>query len=78
MKLTYTVEDDYGVVAAGADVKRDRSAEKPVDPKKAWAQPEAAEGPAPAAASARRKSRCACRAPRRRKAQTYIDFGPHP
>ncbi len=27
MKLTYSVEDDYGVVSAGADVKRDRSAE---------------------------------------------------
>ena len=49
MKLTYSAEDDYGVVSAGVDVKRDRSAEKPVDPKKAWAQPEVAEGSAPAA-----------------------------
>ncbi|MEI9900759.1 MAG: DUF4175 family protein [Hyphomicrobium sp.] len=47
LKLSYKVEDDYGVVSAGVDLKRDRSAEKPVDPKKAWAQPEPLKGPRP-------------------------------
>ena len=77
MKLTYSVEDDYGVVAAGADVKRDRSAEKPVDPKKAWAQPEALKGPRP---PLERPPEITLRLPRpsQKEAQTYIDFGPHP
>jgi uncharacterized protein (TIGR02302 family) len=77
MKLTYAVEDDYGVVAAGADVKRDRSAEKPVDPKKAWAQPEALKGPRP---PLERPPEITLRLPRpsQKEAQTYIDFGPHP
>ncbi len=77
MKLTYTVEDDYGVVSAGADVKRDRSAEKPVDPKKAWAQPEALKGPRP---PLERPPEITLRLPRpsQKEAQTYIDFGPHP
>jgi uncharacterized protein (TIGR02302 family) len=77
MKLTYSVEDDYGVVAAGADVKRDRSGEKPVDPKKAWAQPEALKGPRP---PLERPPEITLRLPRpsQKEAQTYIDFGPHP
>ena len=77
MKLTYSVEDDYGVVSAGADVKRDRSAEKPVDPKKAWAQPEVLKGPRP---PLERPPEITLRLPRasQKEAQTYIDFGPHP
>ncbi len=77
MKLTYTVEDDYGVVSAGADVKRDRSAEKPVDPKKAWAQPEVLKGPRP---PYERPPEITLRLPRpaQKQAETYIDFGPHP
>ncbi|KAB2939407.1 MAG: TIGR02302 family protein [Hyphomicrobium sp.] len=77
MKLTYSAEDDYGVVSANADVKRDRSAEKPVDPKKAWAQPQVLKGPRP---PYERPPEIALRLPRpsQKEAQTYIDFGPHP
>jgi uncharacterized protein (TIGR02302 family) len=77
MKLTYSVEDDYGVVSAGVDLKRDRSAEKPVDAKKAWAQPEALKGPRP---PLERPPEITLRLPRpsQKEAQTYIDFGPHP
>lgn len=77
MKLTYTVEDDYGVVSAGVDVKRDRSAEKPVDPKKAWAQPEVLKGPRPPYEP---PPEITLRLPRpaQKQAETYIDFGPHP
>jgi uncharacterized protein (TIGR02302 family) len=77
MKLTYTAEDDYGVVSANADVKRDRSADKPVDPKKAWAQPEALKGPRP---PYEKPPEIPLRLPRpsQKEAQTYIDFGPHP
>lgn len=77
MKLTYTVEDDYGVVSAGVDVKRDRSAEKPVDPKKAWAQPKILQGPRPPHEP---PPEITLRLPRpsQKQAETYIDFGPHP
>ena len=77
MKLTYSVEDDYGVVSAGVDLKRDRSAEKPVDAKKAWAQPEVLKGPRP---PLERPPEITLRLPRasQKEAQTYIDFGPHP
>lgn len=77
MKLTYSAEDDYGVVSANADVKRDRSGEKPVDPKKAWAQPQVLKGPRP---PYERPPEIALRLPRpsQKEAQTYIDFGPHP
>ncbi len=77
MKLTYSVEDDYGVVSAGVDLKRDRSAEKTIDAKKAWAQPEALKGPRP---PLERPPEITLRLPRpsQKEAQTYIDFGPHP
>lgn len=77
MKLTYTVDDDYGVVSADVDVKRDRSAEKPVDPKKAWAQPEVLKGPRPPHEP---PPEITLRLPRpgQKQAETYIDFGPHP
>ncbi|WP_072370844.1 TIGR02302 family protein [Hyphomicrobium sp. NDB2Meth4] len=77
MKLTYTVEDDYGVVSASADVKRDRSAEKPVDPSKAWAQPKVLQGPRPPHEP---PPEITLRLPRpsQKQAETYIDFGPHP
>lgn len=78
MKLTYSAEDDYGVVSANADVKRDRSGgEKPVDPKKAWAQPQVLKGPRP---PHERPPEIALRLPRpsQKEVQTYIDFGPHP
>jgi uncharacterized protein (TIGR02302 family) len=77
MKLTYTAEDDYGIVSANAEVKRDRSAEKAVDPKKVWAQPEVLKGPRP---PYERPPEITLRLPRpsQKEAQTYIDFGPHP
>jgi len=77
MKLTYTAEDDYGVVSANADVKRDRSEEKPADPKKAWTIPKALKGPRP---PYERPPEITLRLPRpgQKEAQTYIDFGPHP
>ena len=74
MKLTYSVEDDYGVVSAGVDVKRDRSAEKKADPEKAWAQPGSLEGSAPAAGAAA-GDHLAPAASFEKEAQTYIDFG---
>jgi uncharacterized protein (TIGR02302 family) len=77
MKLNYTVEDDYGVVSAGVDLKRDRSEEKPVDPKMAWTQPEVLKGPRPPHEP---PPEITLRLPRpgQKDAQTYIDFGPHP
>jgi uncharacterized protein (TIGR02302 family) len=77
MKLTYKVEDDYGVVSAGVDVKRDRSADKPVDPNKAWTIPDALKGPRPPEEA---PPEITLRMPRpsQKEAQTYIDFGPHP
>jgi uncharacterized protein (TIGR02302 family) len=77
MKLTYSAEDDYGVVSAGVDLKRDRSAEKPVDAKKAWAQPEVLKGPRP---PLERPPEITLRLPRpgQKEQQTYVDFGPHP
>jgi uncharacterized protein (TIGR02302 family) len=77
MKLTYSVEDDYGVLSAGVDVKRDRSADKPVDPKKAWAQPDVLKGPRP---PYERPPEITLRLPRpaQKQAETYVDFGPHP
>jgi uncharacterized protein (TIGR02302 family) len=43
MKLTYKVEDDYGV--ASAQAKLDKAKKKAVDPSKAWAQTEPLKGP---------------------------------
>lgn len=77
MKLNYTVEDDYGVVSAGVDVKRDRSGDKPVDPKKAWTIPDALKGPRPPEDP---PPEITLRLPRpgQKQAETYVDFGPHP
>ncbi|MGQ0673317.1 MAG: TIGR02302 family protein [Hyphomicrobium sp.] len=43
MKLTYKVEDDYGV--ASAEARLEKSKKKAVDPAKAWAQAEPLKGP---------------------------------
>ncbi|HYD14814.1 MAG TPA: TIGR02302 family protein, partial [Hyphomicrobium sp.] len=43
LKLTYKVEDDYGVSSAG--VKLQKLKEPPPDPKMAWARPEPPSGP---------------------------------
>lgn len=45
MKLSYTLADDYGVVAAEA--KLDRVPPSPGDPEKAWARPAPPKGPRP-------------------------------
>ncbi|MEI9900536.1 MAG: DUF4175 family protein [Hyphomicrobium sp.] len=74
MKLTYTIEDDYGVVSAGVDVKRDRSADKPLDPKKAWAVPDVLKGPRPPYEPLL-KSPCGCRAPGRSRAKPMSTLG---
>lgn len=79
LKLTYKVEDDYGVVAAGAKVKKAqaKAQEKPTDPAKAWAKGEELKGPRP---PLERPPEITLRLPRatQKEAQTYIDFGPHP
>lgn len=43
LKLTYKVEDDYGVASAGVNLKR--LADPAPDPAKAWARPEPPSGP---------------------------------
>ena len=75
LKLTYTVEDDYGVVSAGAKLKKVK--QKAPDPAKAWAQPNVLQGPRP---PLERPPAITLRLPRAstHEAQTYIDFGPHP
>ena len=77
MKLTYTVEDDYGVVSAEAKVKKLPAAEKKADPAKDWARPEALKGPRP---PLERPPAITLHLPRpsTKEAQTYIDFAPHP
>lgn len=79
MKLTYSVEDDYGVASAGAEVKRDLDAEsaKPRGPEFDWTTPEVLKGPRP---PYERPPEITLRLPRapQKEAQTYIDFAPHP
>lgn len=80
LKLTYNVEDDYGVVAAGATVKKappTQTTDKPADPAMAWAKGEGLTGPRP---PLERPPEITLRLPRasQKEAQTYIDFGPHP
>jgi uncharacterized protein (TIGR02302 family) len=77
LKLSYTVEDDYGVVAAEAKLKRTNSEDKK-DPAKAWARTNALTGPRP---PHERPPQLILRLPpgsSTKEAQTYIDFGPHP
>lgn len=76
MKLTYTIEDDYGIVSAEGKVKRARPKDKGPDAK-AWARPEALKGPRP---PLDRPPAITLRLPRgsTHEAQTYVDFAPHP
>jgi uncharacterized protein (TIGR02302 family) len=80
LKLTYTAEDDYGVVSAEAKLKRTKAQEKPADPAKDWARTNVLSGPRP---PLERPPAITLRLPRgetkeTKEAQTYIDFGPHP
>jgi uncharacterized protein (TIGR02302 family) len=45
MKLTYKVEDDYGVTAA--ELKLEKAKQRSADPAKDWARPELPKGPRP-------------------------------
>ncbi len=77
LKLTYTVEDDYGVVSAEAKVKKAKAKAKPADSTKDWARTNVLNGPRP---PLERPPAITLRLPRgeTKEAQTYIDFGPHP
>jgi len=77
LKLTYKVEDDYGVVSAEAKVKKVKVKEKALDPSKAWARTNVLKGPRP---PLERPPKITLRLPlgQTKEAQTYIDFGPHP
>jgi uncharacterized protein (TIGR02302 family) len=77
LKLTYKVEDDYGVLSAEAKVKKAEVKEKPLDPSKAWARTNVLKGPRP---PLERPPKITLHLPRSdsKEAQTYIDFGPHP
>lgn len=81
MKLNYSVEDDYGVASAGAEVRRDPDAEQAKANARArefaWATPEVLKGPRP---PHERPPQITLRLPRapQKEAQTYIDFAPHP
>ncbi len=77
LKLTYKVEDDYGVLSAEAKVKKAKVNEKPLDPSKAWARTNVLKGPRP---PLERPPKITLHLPRSdsKEAQTYIDFGPHP
>ena len=77
LKLTYTVEDDYGVVSAEGKLKKTKVKEPPPDPSKDWARTNVLKGPRP---PLERPPPITLRVPRgeTKEAQTYIDFGPHP
>lgn len=75
LKLTYKVEDDYGVVSAGADLKRLKDA--PRDASKAWAQAPAPKGPR---APLMRPPKLELRLPKANstEAHTYFEMASHP
>ena len=78
MKLSYTIEDDYGVVSAEAKVKRAPRDETEPDKSKDWARKSnELTGPRP---PLDRPPAITLRLPRAatKEAQTYIDFAPHP
>jgi uncharacterized protein (TIGR02302 family) len=77
LKLDYTAEDDYGVVAAEAKLKKAKGNGKPADPAKDWARTNVLKGPRP---PLERLPAITLRLPRgaTKEAQAYIDFGPHP
>jgi len=77
LKLTYKVEDDYGVVSAGATLKR--LPDPPRDPKTAWARPEPPRGPR---APLMRPPKLELRLPKANatsaEAHTYFEMASHP
>jgi len=77
LKLTYKVEDDYGVASAGVQLKK--LADPPRDPKRAWAQPEAPRGPRP---PLMRPPKLELRLPKANatsaEAHTYFEMASHP
>ncbi|WP_072395931.1 TIGR02302 family protein [Hyphomicrobium sp. CS1GBMeth3] len=77
LKVTYKVEDDYGV--ASAETKLKRLPDPPADPKKAWAAPEKPSGPRP---PLMRPPKLELRLPRPNatgaEAHTYFDVASHP
>src|SRR5690606_4533115 len=77
LKLTYKVEDDYGVASAGVKLKR--LPDPPRDPKNAWARPEPLRGPR---APLMRPPKLDLRLPRPHatsdEAHTYFDIASHP
>jgi uncharacterized protein (TIGR02302 family) len=78
LKLTYTMEDDYGVVSGEAKVKKAPRDKQAADPSKAWARAGTElKGPRP---PLDRPPAISLRLPRAssKEAQTYIDFAPHP
>lgn len=77
LKITYKVEDDYGV--ASAEVKLKRLPDPPTDSKKAWAAPEKPRGPR---APLMRPPKLELRLPRPNataaEAHTYFEMASHP
>jgi uncharacterized protein (TIGR02302 family) len=77
LKITYKVEDDYGVASAGVKLKR--LPDPPRDPKTAWAQPEPPKGPR---APLMRPPKLDLRLPRPNatsaEAHTYFEMASHP
>ncbi len=77
LKITYKVEDDYGVASAGVKLKR--LPDPPRDSKKAWALPEPLRGPR---APLMRPPKLELRLPRPNatsaEAHTYFEMASHP
>ncbi|MBN8911792.1 MAG: TIGR02302 family protein [Rhizobiales bacterium] len=77
LKITYKVEDDYGVASAGVKLKK--LPDPPRDPKKAWALPEPLRGPR---APLMRPPKLELRLPRPNatsaEAHTYFEMASHP
>ncbi len=77
LKLTYTIEDDHGV--SGAEVKFAKVERPEADPAKAWARPEAFQGPR---FTLERPPRLPLRLPPSKAkdaaAETYLEIGSHP
>ncbi len=77
LKLTYKVEDDYGVVSADARITR--VAPKPGDPATEWARPARNKGPRP---PLERPPQLSLRLPRANakeaQASSYHELGSHP
>jgi uncharacterized protein (TIGR02302 family) len=77
LKLTYKVEDDYGVSSAGVDLKK--LPDPPRDPKRAWAQPEKPSGPRwPLSRPPKLELRLPKANATSQEAHTYFEMASHP